>query len=209
MRLAIDDNGFKLASPNRVYNFLEGKHSIDTVRQWSDAVRASFNVYRVVDTRNQGDEFQTPGNTTLVRVGDVVEWRANAADVSLGRAQARMHALLAIQLNAVANGGVDISGFPVKTDSESITEYNLFQNAVDAGEPFPAGGIPILLMDGTKFKANLVQWGLLLRGVGVHRINCNNRWDALTDSVNAATSVADVRAVFNVYQTGWPANPSI
>lgn len=209
MKFVIDDNGLRHAAPQAVYDFLNGAHSVDTIKQWNDAQRASFNVFRRVDKREQGDTFQSPGNSTLVRVGDVVEWRASAADVALGVAQDRMRSLLQDQFIRVTNGGVDIGGFPVFTDIDHLTEYNSYQNALDAGEPYPGGGIPVILMDGTKFRANATQWALLLRGVAVHRINCNLRWDNIDNSINSAGSVADIRTVHSSYQTGWPANPTL
>lgn len=211
MQFAINDNGLKIASPAAVQAFLKRStgrdHPPSAFRRWTDAELAARSVYRLEDRREAGNVLQHKAPGVLQLEGDIAVLAGAAVDDSLERAQDTAFGLLDSRYQMVRDGGTTVLTKPVFTDTEHLAEYNIIQNALDAGEPFPAGGIPILLMNHEKVNVNAAQFATLLRTAALHRIQCMQRYEALYDEIANAANVAALLTVLDSLSAGWPANP--
>ena len=212
MKFAINSNGLRIAGFPAVIAHVQaqqpGDISIDTIKQWTDAERSALGVFRIVEIRQSRDELMREGPSTLEQNGDVADLTITAVDNELAPAKERMRTLLERQLATALYAGTTIFARPVRTDQNAINLYNTLQNAFDTGVAFPAEGVPIILLDGTKIKVNQANWTTLFQGVAQHQLACFARWDALDDDIDAATNISMLRTMLNNYQTGWPLNPS-
>ena len=198
---AIDDGGLAIASPAAVQRHIQeqlpGDHTVGTISKWEDSFLASLGVFRVIDKRVSGDEFQVEGPTTLVKVGDKVECRSDPVTIKLDAAKQFIRNVLMEKYREVLYGGVTIDSRLFRTDQDALNIYNSYQSALTAGTAFPGSGVPVILMDGTKVKLNATKWNSLIKNVALHGLTATNHWDSVDDSIEAAEEVASFRFILN------------
>ena len=210
---AIESDGLAIASPaavqKHVQSQLSGDHTIGTISKWEDSFLASLGVFRVIDKRVSGDEFQMEAPATLVKVEDSVEYRADLVDVELNTAKDIARNALMKKYREILYGGTTILGHPVRTDQDALNLYNSFQNALDAGTAFPGAGVPVILSDGTKVKLNATQWNILIRNVALHGLEVTSHWDSIYDLIEEAEDVDALRTIYADLDNGWEDKPEL